>query len=73
MRARFTDKAEQALLAVEKLRGQEFERGLVLQFAVFCEVDFAHPAFAEKRKDLITPDGLADELRTLRRGEDFRS
>src|SRR5207249_7744202 len=40
--------------------GKDLDRDLSFQFRVFCAVDFAHPALAEQRGNLVRAELCAD-------------
>ncbi|MCG3164203.1 MAG: hypothetical protein JMDDDDMK_05689 [Acidobacteria bacterium] len=60
-RASLTLEPPRAIGVRGKFGGQQLERDLAIQPLVSGRVDFAHPAFAQKRNDLEMADALACE------------
>src|SRR5215813_532360 len=54
-------KAAQAVDVLRELRRQQLERDLAFEARVQGEVDFAHPALAQQRKDPVVTERLSDE------------
>ena len=62
---RFLLKPLQALGVTGKAHGQEFERGLAARCNVGGQIDFAHPAGADRFRNFVVADRPTDERISL--------
>ena len=62
---RFLLKPLQALGVTSKTHGQEFERGFAARCNVGGQIDFAHPAGADRFRNFVVADRLTDERISL--------
>src|SRR5262245_21143328 len=69
---RFLLKALQALSVAGKAYGQEFERGFPARDNVSGEIDFTHPAGADRFRNFVVADRLTDERISLPISNDSR-
>ena len=62
---RFLFKPLQPLGVAGKARGQDFKRSLAARCNVGGEINFAHSAGADRFRNFVVADGLADERLSL--------
>ena len=62
---RFLLKTLQPLSVPSKAHGQKFERGLAARCNVGGQIDFAHPAGADRFRNFVVADRLTDERISL--------
>ena len=63
--ARFLLKPLQALGVTGKAQGQKFERGFAARCDVSGQIDFAHPAGADRFRNFVVADRPTDERISL--------
>ena len=64
-RVRFLLKPLQTLSVAGKTQGQEFERSFAARDNVGGQIDFTHPAGADRFRNFVVADRLADERISL--------
>ena len=59
-------------LVLHQLRGEKLERDFAAETRIFREINLSHPAGAERAKNFVSPDGLANQLFGLILGQPRR-
>src|SRR5438105_1646341 len=67
----FPDEAAEPVRIARSLDGQQLERHLAVEARILSQVNFTHPAGAERRENLIMAERLTDEATRLRRRPQF--